>query len=57
MEPLNYGGKLPSDTVLKSLPSGKQDTSSTHVKHLSKSEIASLRQSKRDAHMHMLKLD
>lgn len=41
----------------KGSQSGKQSISSTLVKHLTKSEIDSLRQNKRDAYALMMKMD
>ena len=41
----------------ESSQSGKQNISSTLVKHLTKSEIESLRQNKRDAYALMMKMD
>lgn len=41
----------------KKCESGKQNTSSTLVKQLTKSEIESLRQNKRDAYELMMKMD
>ena len=41
----------------KSSQSGKQSISSTLVKHLTKSEIGSLRQNKRDAYALMMKMN
>ena len=43
--------------VNDSSQSGKQSISSTLVKHLTKSEIESLRQNKRDAYELMMKMD
>ena len=43
--------------VKESSQSGKQSISSTLVKHLTKSEIESLRQNKRDAYALMMKMD
>lgn len=39
------------------LPNGKQDLSSTHVRLLTKSEIQSLRESKREAYEQMMKMN
>ena len=57
MQNLNKKGKPYSGTALKNLPNEKQDTSSIQVKHLTKSEIESLRQNKRDAYAQMLKMN
>ena len=45
------------EKVKESSQSGKQSISSTLVKHLTKSEIESLRQNKRDAYALMMKMN
>ncbi len=54
---LKHGNKKHSDTALKPLPSGKPVTSSSQVKVLTKSEIKSLQQDKRQALKEMLAMD
>ena len=49
--------KQSSQSCKQSSQSGKQSMSSTLVKHLTKSEIESLRQNKRDAYEIMMKMN
>jgi len=52
---LKHGGNRFTGTISKGSQSGKQSISSTLVKQLTKSEIESLRQNKRDAYALMMK--
>ena len=54
---VNKESKKDSQSCKQSSQSCKQNTSSTLVKQLTKSEIESLRQNKRDAYALMMKMD
>lgn len=54
---LKHGGNRFTGMISKSSQSGKQSISSTLVKQLTKSEIESLRQNKRDAYALMMKMN
>ena len=54
---LNVSGKKNLATTSRGLQSGKQDSSLIHVRHLTKSEIQSLRESKRNAYHQMMALN
>lgn len=56
MATLKTGGNKSLVTTSQGSPNGKQDLSSIRVKHLTKSEIESLRQSKVEAYEKMMKL-
>lgn len=57
MATLKNGGKPNSATTSRNLPNGEQDLSSTRVRMLTKSEILSLRESKRMAYEMMMKMN
>ena len=57
MANLKVGGKKNLATTSRGLQSGKQDSSLIHVRHLTKSEIQSLRESKRNAYHQMMALN
>lgn len=57
MANLKVGGKKNLATTSRGLQNGKQDSSLTHVRHLTKSEIQSLRESKRNAYHQMMALN
>ncbi|STO71526.1 Uncharacterised protein [Avibacterium paragallinarum] len=54
MEKLKTSGFKSSAMTSQSSRNGKQDSYSTHVKHLTKSEIRSLQESKRNAYYEMM---
>lgn len=54
---LNNGGQKNLAMTSRNSQNGKHDLSSTHVKHLTKSEIQSLRESKRKAHEQMMQMN
>jgi hypothetical protein len=54
---LKHGGNQFTGMISKSSQSGKKSISSTLVKQLTKSEIESLRQNKRDAYALMMKMN
>ena len=56
-KPYEYKKPHVNEKVKESSQSGKQSISSTLVKQLTKSEIESLRQNKRDAYALMMKMD
>lgn len=57
MANLKVGGKKNLATTSQDLQNGKQDSSLIHVRHLTKSEIQSLRESKRNAYHQMMALN
>ena len=56
MEVLKTGGRNISATTSRNLQNGKQDSSLTPVRHLTKLEIQSLRDSKKEAYERMMSL-
>ena len=54
---LKVGGKKNLAMTSRNSQNGKQDSSLIHVKHLTESEIQSLRESKRNAYHQMMALN
>ncbi|MDG6335615.1 hypothetical protein QAA01_06660 [Glaesserella parasuis] len=57
MAVLNTGGQKNLAMISQNSQNGKRDLSSIHVRQLTKSEIQSLRESKREAYERMMKLN